>query len=71
VRLKEAQQCVVGHQRAHRMQPGTAVGAHGGQEGQPDAELVQQPVAGLGQVRPDTLEFSPPKHGRTLWHPDR
>ena len=35
-----------------------------------DAELVQQPAAGLGQVGPQALELRPGHHGATLWHPD-
>ena len=58
-------------QRAHRMQPGTAVRADGGQEPKPDAEPVVQPAAGLGQVGPGACEFGPGQHGCTLWHPDR
>ena len=50
------------------MQPGAAVGADGGQEPEPDAELVQQSAAGLGQVGPAALELPPGQHGRTLRH---
>ena len=49
--VQEPQQRILGDQRAHWMQPGPTVSADGRQEPKPDAELVEQPVAGLGQLR--------------------
>ena len=68
--MQEPQQRILGNQRAHWMQPGPTVNADGGQEPKPDAELVEQPVAGLGQVGPQAPELRPGQHRCTLWHPD-
>jgi hypothetical protein len=51
------------------MQPRATVGADGGQKPKTDAELVQQPAAGLGQVGPEPLELIPGQHWCTLRHP--
>ena len=57
--LEEPDQGVADEQRADRVQPGGAVGPDGGQEGQADPELVQQPPAGLGQVGAESPELAP------------
>jgi hypothetical protein len=49
------------------MQPGPTVNADG-EEPKADAELVEQPVAGLGHVGSQAPELRPGHHGGTLGH---
>jgi hypothetical protein len=62
----ESKERIGGHQRADRVQPGTAVGSNRPQERKADAVLVQQPAADLREIGPDLPEPTPPEHGRTF-----
>jgi len=65
-RNDERKQAILDKQRAHRVDPRPAVGAHGRQERETDPKLVQERSAGLCQVGPDRAEAMPSHHGRTF-----
>src|SRR5437588_579045 len=48
------------------MEPGCAVDPHGGEEGQPDAELGQLTLPDLGEIGRRRGELAPADHGESL-----
>src|SRR5437899_12030963 len=48
------------------MKPGCAVDPHGGEEGQPDAELGQLTLPDLGEIGRRRGEVAPADHGESL-----
>lgn len=65
----EREQPSVVHDRAHRVHPRPTVGPHRGQHAEPHTELVQQAVAGLGQVGPAIAQLTPGSHAERLATP--
>jgi hypothetical protein len=55
-------------QRAHRVHARPTVGAHGGEEREADAELIEQRAADRGELRLIGFELGPPEHASTMPH---
>lgn len=56
-----------GEERAHRMQPGSAVGPHRAEKRQADPEVVQQLGSLAGQFRLLALKVAPRDHVELGW----
>ena len=65
-RNEEREQVRLGEKGAERMDAWSTVAADGGEEGQPDAELVQQVPAQIGEIRPARTQFPPSDHSNLL-----